>query len=377
MEDHWGQHLKKMHTYRRKALLFIIGLALVATVAVSYSLYQLSLFGFCGNGPRAEFSVTPESGQDYILLNNQNTNGAILYDKIRAAKAVPQGVLIGYVGQDGLASAVSFVNPEVIETCQVDGVGPQGHVNDIIVVNDTIWIATDGQGVWRYEKPQWRQLTTENSGLRDDRTYDLFENDGTVYVTTYAGVSVWNDGVWLKDTQPPPAFEMPMHAMLKDGNQSWYGTNSEGLLMLAQDDMNAFYRFEGGEGFGAIKIIPQLGSNNIRVVRKDPRTGWVWVGADPGLSAFDGNGNVFNFAPGGRPSLFDTLDIEFDSHNRIWATGTRSTYYFTLSASKNYTSDFYGNGGLTIEIGSEGVFANKVLIGTDGSGLYIGLIPPL
>lgn len=365
--------MEQKKKYRRRALIAIVVMVAIVTVFVFNRLNQLSKFGFCGNGPQVEYHVEPQSGQDYVLLTSENT-GAILSNKMRTIKVLPEGTFVGYMDEEGLVSNLSFVTDHTIETCMVDGIGPVGLVNGILYDDGIIWDASDNHSVWKYQNYEWKQLTPKNSGLAHEDTYHLEESKGNVYVSSWDGLSVWGQTArWWSDvtTHNNPLLPNHIHAFLLDGESKWLGTISDGLIHVVNGVPTTF-RVDEVVGWPSdLQVIPELGSNNIRVIRKGP-DGLVWVGSDPGLASFDSTkGEWQSVTVSGESETFDVLDIEFAPKGQMWVTGSHGTYHITPIAN-GYSVDFYWDSGLSLELSTNGVFQNKVLIATNGSGLYIG-----
>ncbi len=141
-----------------------------------------------------------------------------------------------------------------------------------------VWVATDGDGVWRYDGTSWSQMT-KTQGLADNHVWAVTAApNGDLWAGTFAGVSRFDGTAWstFTTTQGLPANYVRAVAVDASGNV-WVGTLGGGLARYNGDSWTAF-----GMGAG----LPSLDS---RAVALDPTDGHVWAGAGASLAEYDGN----------------------------------------------------------------------------------------
>jgi ligand-binding sensor domain-containing protein len=330
-------------------------------------------YGYCGNGPTSHWDIKPTEEQgNYIVLTKENTGGALLSNNIRKVFMTPSGILVGYAGE--LADNVSFITQEKIETCKLYGTSAiTGHVNAFYhsEKNGDIWVGTDRPGIYRYSQGVWEKYTTVN-GLTDNVIYDLVLHNSILYAGTMSGVSQYNqtNNTWQPASELINS-ELPMniHTLLFASNGDvWLGTVNGGLLRKT-GDLWTTYRVDDVAGWENLVTVPELKSNNIRVLQ-EAADGKVWVGADPGLAVYDSATNTWtDKEPCCESGTFQTLDLKFDSMGQAWVTGSAETRILSATGEK-----FFWAGGQSLAFGIlDGEFdQSTIVIGTAGQGLFIG-----
>ncbi|MBP7963932.1 MAG: hypothetical protein KA003_18255 [Caldilineaceae bacterium] len=143
---------------------------------------------------------------------------------------------------------------------------------------DQIWVATDGDGVWRYDGTSWSQMT-KTQGLADNHVWAVTAApNGDLWAGTFAGVSRFNGTAWstFTTTHGLPADYVRAVAVDASGNV-WVGTLGGGLARYNGDSWTAFGTNNG------------LPSQESRAVAVDPGDGHLWAGAGSTLAEYDGN----------------------------------------------------------------------------------------
>ena len=147
----------------------------------------------------------------------------------------------------------------------------------------SLWVGTEGAGVYRLKDRAWSRFTYDNSGLRNGFVWSVVENNaGQVWAGT------WGGGVFVLDStnfEAAPGlenFSLPAPALLpaRDGGM-WIGT-AAGLLRYESNHVANFGRDEG------------LESPEVRSVVETPN-GVVWFGMYGGGLGRWQNGHVRQF----------------------------------------------------------------------------------
>ncbi len=141
----------------------------------------------------------------------------------------------------------------------------------------TIWIVTDGNGIFKYKNGEFTHLTTKN-GLTDNNTNGILEDKkGHIWVSTfYGGVSKFDGKNYTNFT--------------KDGNIKGEETgsfyeDSKGNIWFTAEGYGV-YRYDG-ENFTQFTTKDGLTANLVLSMYEDNK-GQLWFGTWQGLCIFDG-----------------------------------------------------------------------------------------
>lgn len=116
---------------------------------------------------------------------------------------------------------------------------PCSRINRICVDTDIIWLASDGDGLVKYENGNFTQFTTSNSKIPDDVIKDIcIDEAGGIWMAQNKCITSYYDDTFI-------AFEMPenwIHDSVSftsidvDGESILVGTNSKGLYNLSNGE---------------------------------------------------------------------------------------------------------------------------------------------
>lgn len=141
----------------------------------------------------------------------------------------------------------------------------------------TIWIATDGNGVFKYKKGEFIHLTNKN-GLTDNNTTGVLEDkQGNVWISTfYGGVSKYNGITFTNFTKDGLIKGEEAGGLLQDKKGNiWF--SAENIGVYKYDGINfTLYTTENG-----------LTSNLVLQIYEDTK-GQLWFTTWQGLCIFDG-----------------------------------------------------------------------------------------
>lgn len=143
--------------------------------------------------------------------------------------------------------------------------------------NGTIWLVTDGNGIFKYKKGQFTHLTTKN-GLTDNNTADVLEDrQGNIWIGTfYGGVSKFDGKTFTNFTKDGTIEGQEAYNFYEDSKGNiWFTAEGYGV-----------YRYDGNN-FKQFTTVDGLTSNVTQSILEDHK-GQVWFGSWQGLSIYDG-----------------------------------------------------------------------------------------
>jgi ligand-binding sensor domain-containing protein len=160
---------------------------------------------------------------------------------------------------------------------------PQHMLSDKLVLkiiedkSGTIWLVTDGNGIFKYNKGEFTHLTTKN-GLTDNSTADILEDkQGNIWIGTfYGGVSKFDGTTYTNFTKDGIIEGVETYNFCEDSQGNIWFT-AEGFGVYRYDGAN-FTQFTTDNG---------LTSNVVLSILEDNK-GQVWFGTWQGLSIYDG-----------------------------------------------------------------------------------------
>ena len=152
-------------------------------------------------------------------------------------------------------------------------------IKEITQDNDGVfWIGVTLGGLVRYDGYTWERYTPEDCGLLSDFVLDLaVDRANRKWITTNAGVSVFNDRRWVSYTVQNsglPDDIVPAIAIDKN-NVKWFGT------------LNGLANFDGEEWHIWNTANSPLPGNQVNDIAID-NEGMLWIGTNAGAAVFDG-----------------------------------------------------------------------------------------
>jgi ligand-binding sensor domain-containing protein len=143
--------------------------------------------------------------------------------------------------------------------------------------NGTMWFATDGNGIFKYNNGKFVHLTTKN-GLVDNNTADILEDSqGNIWIGTfYGGVSKFDGKTYTNFTKDGIIEGEETYNLYEDSQRNiWFTAEGYGVYRY---DGNSFKQYTTENG---------LTSNVTQSILEDKK-GQVWFGSWQGLCIFDG-----------------------------------------------------------------------------------------
>jgi ligand-binding sensor domain-containing protein len=160
---------------------------------------------------------------------------------------------------------------------------PQHMLSDKLVnkfVEDkfgTMWLVTDGNGIFKYSKGEFTHLTTKN-GLTDNNTADILEDkQGNIWIGTYyGGVSKFDGKTFNNYTKDGIIEGIETYNFCEDNTGNiWFSAEGFGV-----------YRYDGTT-FTQFTTENGLTSNVVQSIFEDYQ-GHLWFGTWQGICIYDG-----------------------------------------------------------------------------------------
>lgn len=143
--------------------------------------------------------------------------------------------------------------------------------------NGTMWFATDGNGIFKYENGEFLHLTSKN-GLTDNNVADILEDkQGNIWIGTFnGGVSKYDGKTYTNFTKDGIIEGIETYNFCEDrlGN-IWFSAEGYGV-----------YRYNGAN-FTQYTTKNGLTTNVVQSIYEDNK-GQLWFGTWQGISIYDG-----------------------------------------------------------------------------------------
>lgn len=143
--------------------------------------------------------------------------------------------------------------------------------------NGTMWLVTDGNGIFKYKNGEFTHLTSKN-GLTDNNTADILEDQqGNIWIGTfYGGVSKFDGKTYTNFTKDGIIEGIETYNFCEDSRGNiWFSAEGYGV-----------YRYDGAN-FTQFTTDNGLTSNVVQSILEDNK-GQVWFGTWQGISLYDG-----------------------------------------------------------------------------------------
>jgi ligand-binding sensor domain-containing protein len=141
----------------------------------------------------------------------------------------------------------------------------------------TIWLATDGNGIFKYKNGVFTHLTTKN-GLTDNNTHALLEDkQGNIWISSfYGGASKFDGTIFTNFTQD---------GIIEGIETGSFYEDSKGNIWFTAENIGV-YKYDGTK-FTLYTTKDGLTTNNVLSIFEDNK-GQLWFGTWQGLCIFDG-----------------------------------------------------------------------------------------
>jgi streptogramin lyase len=160
---------------------------------------------------------------------------------------------------------------------------PQHMLSDKLVFkiiedkSGTIWLVTDGNGIFKYNKGEFSHLTKKN-GLTDNNVADILEDkEGNIWIGTfYGGISKFDGKTYTNFTKDGIIEGIETYNLCEDRQGNiWFSAEGYGV-----------YRYDG-TNFTQFTTENGLTTNVVQSIFEDNKQ-QVWFGTWQGISLYDG-----------------------------------------------------------------------------------------
>ena len=201
-------------------------------------------------------------------------------------------------------------------------------VSAITTYNNLVWIATNGNGIFKFDGDIWIGYRQADGVINDTITSLVVNKNGALWAGTYEGISIFENSGWTTITANNGLFNNDIRSLACDNqNNIWIGTRN-----------NRLQKYDGNE-FSSFHVNPEASGpeemGHIHTVTCD-LDGNIWVGSCiSGLSKFDGqvwmdsinNLNVF------------VESSMCTSNGEIWIGHYSGAYLFSNNEWKHFTKE--------------------------------------
>jgi len=141
----------------------------------------------------------------------------------------------------------------------------------------TIWLVTDGNGIFKYNKGEFTHLTNKN-GLTDNNTADILEDkQGNIWIGTFfGGISKFDGTTFTNFTKD---------GIIKGVETGGFYEDSKGNIWFTAENVG-LYKYDG-TNFTLYTTENGLTSNLVLSIFEDNK-GQLWFGTWQGLCIYDG-----------------------------------------------------------------------------------------
>jgi ligand-binding sensor domain-containing protein len=160
---------------------------------------------------------------------------------------------------------------------------PQPMLSDKLVFqfledkNGTMWLVTDGNGIFKYKNGKFIHLTSKN-GLTDNNVADILEDkQGNIWIGTFfGGVSRYDGKTYTNFTRDGVIEGIETYNFCEDRQGNiWFSAEGYGV-----------YRYDGAD-FTQFTSDKGLTTNVVQSIYEDNK-GQLWFGTWQGISIYDG-----------------------------------------------------------------------------------------
>jgi len=223
--------------------------------------------------------------------------------------------------------------------------------------DQNIWIATEGDGLWKYDNRGGFTNVSHKHGYRNMRTRSITQtSDGKLWVGTSDGLYSFDGTTFRKYRAQDGVPEVPMNDMVTDENDDIWIASDSGLIIKRGEEFSFFGENEG------------LRNTNLHTI-SIAETGTAWTGSDNGASFFDGQ-RFRNFTSEDGLNAVIVYESLIDREGNVW--------FGTLGGGSNiYLGELFQNfnvdTGLTNNVvtGFEEDHEGNIWIATYGGGILM------
>lgn len=261
------------------------------------------------------------------LFSRDNTQGAVVSNKVRALLVDARGLWIGYsaINKSSL-SGLGQYDKKGWSHCNQTGELTGSNINAITIDRRTsIWIATENDGVVTFDGSNWRKFTIED-GLPSNKTYSLtVDNKNNIWVGTWDGVAKFDGQHWSVPYTVQNSGIFNNHVIsidFEDDGSIWFGHINHGI---------SYYRAKDAKWIHYTAENHKITGNQVRDIIIDSssrNSSSTWIAtADGGITRFE-NGEWTKYSANQGLLSADVRALAIDRYNRVWAATERGVQYF-------------------------------------------------
>lgn len=222
--------------------------------------------------------------------------------------------------------------------------------------NSAVWVATEGNGLWRYDRDGTFENVSHQYGYRNLGARAVIEGSGgMIWIGTSEGLFSYGNGTFRKHRNQEGVPEVPINEMkLNDKGELWMATDA-GLILFHDGKVRRYDT--------------NVGLNDCRVHSLSFAAGeGIWVGSESGASYF--NGETFtNYTSRNGLNAVIVYETMVDREGNVWlgTLGGGANIYLG-DRFKNYDVDT----GLAnnVVVGFEEDSDGNIWIATYGGGIH-------
>lgn len=222
--------------------------------------------------------------------------------------------------------------------------------------NEAIWVATEGNGLWKYERSGRFTNVSNQHGYRNMMVRAVAEDrDGVMWVGTSEGLFSFNGTKFRKHRAADGIPEVPINEMkLNERGELWMATDA-GLIAVKEQGVERYYS--------------EAGLNNNRLYSLSfSDNGGVWVGSESGASFFDGV-SFENYTSENGLNAVTVYETLIDREGNVWLGtlgGGANIYLGELFQNYSVDTGLANN----VIVGFEEDHLGNVWIATYGGGIH-------
>lgn len=224
------------------------------------------------------------------------------------------------------------------------------YVTEIVVEpNKTGWFATQTGGLYKKVGSTWTQYITSNSGIAADRCNSMLVDNGTVYLCTSNGLSVFDGLNWTTYNSINSGLQYNnLKQMARDINGDFWLASNDKIYLLSNgvivpyvltNQPNNIYDVVVDQ-VGLKYLLTDIGLISFDAMNENVYTGLItnpyelgvdnnnvlWIVGPGGLQKFDGQGFIKYDPPANVPFATTFFAIDFDNYNNIWIGSSGPSY---------------------------------------------------
>ena len=222
--------------------------------------------------------------------------------------------------------------------------------------DEAIWIATEGSGLWKYERPGTFTNVSDHHGYRNMMARAVVEDtEGVMWVGTSDGLFSYDGTNFRKYRSADGIPEVSVNEMkVNESGELWMATDA-GLIVVTEDGVKIYDRETG------------LKDNRLYSLSFSDQ-GDIWVGSESGASFFDGE-RFKNYTSENGLNAVIVYETMIDREGNVWLGtlgGGANIYLGELFQNYSVDTSLANN----VVVGFEEDHLGNIWIATYGGGIH-------